>query len=96
MDRDKRWQRIEKAYNAIVNGEGVKATSAVQAIEASYQTETFDEFIEPIVICNGETPIAKVEPHDSVIFFNYRPDRAREITRILWIKNLKNLKLEKI
>ena len=49
----------KKAYNAIVNGEGVKATSAVQAIEASYQTETFDEFIEPIVICNGETQLQK-------------------------------------
>ncbi len=95
MDRDKRWQRIEKAYNAIVNGEGVKATSAVQAIEASYQTETFDEFIEPIVICNGETPIAKVEPHDSVIFFNYRPDRAREITRTFVDKEFKEFETRK-
>lgn len=83
MDRDKRWQRVQKAYDAMVNGIGVKAVSAVQAIEASYQKETFDEFIEPTVICNGDTPVAKIEPHDSVIFFNFRPDRAREISRTL-------------
>ena len=83
MDRDKRWQRIQKAYDAMVKGEGVKATSAIQAVESSYQKEIFDEFIEPTVICNGDTPIAKIEPHDSVIFFNFRPDRAREITRTL-------------
>ena len=83
MDRDKRWQRVQKAYDAMVNGKGIKAVSAVQAVEASYQKETFDEFIEPTVICNGEAPVAKIEPHDSVIFFNFRPDRAREITRAL-------------
>ena len=83
MDRDKRWQRVQKAYDAMVNGKGIKAVSAVQAVEASYQKETFDEFIEPTVICNGEAPVAKIEPHDSVIFFNFRPDRAREITRTL-------------
>ena len=74
---------IQKAYDAMVKGEGVKATSAIQAVESSYQKEIFDEFIEPTVICNGDTPIAKIEPHDSVIFFNFRPDRAREITRTL-------------
>ena len=83
MDRDKRWQRIQKAYDAMVKGEGIKATSAIQAVESSYQKEIFDEFIEPTVICNGDTPVAKIEPHDSVIFFNFRPDRAREITRTL-------------
>lgn len=83
MDRDKRWQRVQKAYDAMVNGVGNKASSAIQAVEASYQKEIFDEFIEPTVICNGDTPVAKIEPHDSVIFFNFRPDRAREITRTL-------------
>ena len=83
MDRDKRWNRIQKAYDAMVKGEGVKATSAIQAIESSYQKETFDEFVEPTVICNGDTPVAKIEPHDSVVFFNFRPDRAREISRTL-------------
>ena len=98
MDRDKRWQRIQKAYNAMVKGEGVKATSPVMAIEASYQKEVFDEFVEPTVICNGDNPIATIENNDSVIFFNFRPDRAREITRTLVDKDFKefetkNLKL---
>ena len=83
MDRDKRWNRIQKAYDAMVKGEGVKATSAISAIESSYQKEVFDEFIEPTVICNGDTPVATIEDGDSVIFFNFRPDRAREITRTL-------------
>lgn len=83
MDRDKRWDRVEKAYKALVYGEGEKATSAISGIEASYQKEVFDEFVEPTVIYNGEEPIATIDNHDSVIFFNFRPDRAREITRSL-------------
>ncbi len=83
MDRDKRWERVSKAYDALVNGKGEKAQSAVSAIESSYQKEIFDEFVEPTLICNGNTPIATIEKNDSVIFFNFRPDRAREITRSL-------------
>lgn len=83
MDRDKRWQRIQKAYDALVKGEGRKATSSISAIESSYQEEIFDEFIEPTVIMNNDKPIATISEHDSVIFFNFRPDRAREITRTL-------------
>lgn len=83
MDRDKRWQRVQKAYDALVNGIGEKATSSTLAIESSYQKETFDEFVEPTVIMNGENPVATIGEHDSVIFFNFRPDRAREITRTL-------------
>ena len=83
MDRDKRWQRIEKSYNAMVNGKGIKATSPIKAIEDSYQKEVFDEFVEPTVIYDGEKPVAKIEDGDSVIFFNFRPDRAREITRTI-------------
>jgi len=83
MDRDKRWQRIQKAYDALVNGIGEKSASATSAIEGSYQKEIFDEFIEPTVIVNGETPVATIGENDSVIFFNFRPDRAREITRTL-------------
>ena len=83
MDRDKRWQRVEKAYNALVNGEGEKKAASTLAIEGSYQKEIFDEFVEPTVITNGETPVATIGEHDSVIFFNFRPDRAREITRTL-------------
>ena len=83
MDRDKRWERVQKCYNALVNGEGIKAGSALKAIENSYQKEVFDEFVEPTVICNGDTPLATIGENDSVIFFNFRPDRAREITRSL-------------
>jgi 2,3-bisphosphoglycerate-independent phosphoglycerate mutase len=84
MDRDKRWDRVQKAYNALVNGEGIKANSAISAIEESYQKEIFDEFVEPTVICNQDgAPIATISKNDSVIFFNFRKDRAREITRSL-------------
>ena len=82
MDRDKRWERVEKAYNALVRGEGIKATSPIEAIEESYRQEVFDEFVVPTVMTNknGE-PIATIGENDSIIFFNFRPDRAREITR---------------
>ncbi len=89
MDRDKRWQRIEKSYNAMVNGIGEKAQSAISAIESSYQKEVFDEFVEPTVICNGDNKVATIDKNDSVIFFNFRPDRAREITRTLVDKDFK-------
>ena len=83
MDRDKRWERVSKAYDAIVNGVGEKETSASIAIEKSYQKEVFDEFVVPTLICNNGEPIATISENDSVIFFNFRPDRAREITRSL-------------
>ena len=84
MDRDKRWERVQKAYDALVNGDGEKAASAVSAIEGSYQKEVFDEFVVPTVITNADgTPIATIAQNDSVIFFNFRPDRAREITRAI-------------
>ncbi len=95
MDRDKRWQRVEKAYNALVKGEGEKATSSISAIESSYQKEVFDEFIEPTVIMNNDAPVATIGKHDSVIFFNYRPDRAREITRTLVDKEFNEFEVEK-
>ena len=96
MDRDKRWQRVQKAYDAMVKGEGVKATSAEMAIEASYQKEVFDEFVEPTVIYSGDKPVAKIENNDSVIFFNFRPDRAREITRTLVDKDFSDFETEKL
>ena len=83
MDRDKRWNRVQKAYDAMVFGKGETAGTAINAIESSYQKEVFDEFVEPTVIMNGDKPIATIENGDSVIFFNFRPDRAREITRTL-------------
>ena len=83
MDRDKRWERIKKAYDALVYGEGNETREPIPELEQSYQKEVFDEFVEPIVICNDEGPIAKIEDNDSVIFFNFRPDRARQLTRTL-------------
>ena len=79
MDRDKRWERVEKAYQAIVLGQGVLANDPVAAIQASYDAGTTDEFIAPM-ICGCD---ARIRPNDSVIFFNFRPDRARELTRAL-------------
>ena len=87
MDRDKRWERIEKAYNAMVKGEGEKYNSASVAIEESYQKEIFDEFVIPTVICSNDKPVAKIEENDSIIFFNFRPDRARQITRAIVDEN---------
>ncbi len=96
MDRDKRWQRIKKAYDAMVNGIGERANSAVMAIESSYQKEVFDEFVEPTVIYSGEQPVAKIENNDSVIFFNFRPDRAREITRTMVDNEFKEFETKKL
>ncbi|PPK49277.1 2,3-bisphosphoglycerate-independent phosphoglycerate mutase [Clostridium algidicarnis] len=83
MDRDNRWERIQLAYNAMVLGEGERATSGVQCVERSYKDNKTDEFILPCVIEENETPVGKIEDNDSIIFFNFRPDRAREITRAL-------------
>ena len=83
MDRDKRWERVKEAYDALVNGEGHRFASATSAIENSYQKEIFDEFVKPSVICKNDEPVATIGENDSVIFFNFRPDRAREITRTI-------------
>ena len=82
MDRDKRWDRVELAYNALAKGEGLTATSAIDAIESAYQREEFDEFVKPTVIKENDVPVATIKQNDSIIFFNFRPDRAREITRV--------------
>lgn len=83
MDRDKRWERVQLAYNAIVLGKGEIAASAVEAIERSYHDNKTDEFVLPTVIMNGDAPMGSIADGDSVIFFNFRPDRAREITRAI-------------
>lgn len=77
MDRDNRWERVVKAYSAMVYGEGVKATDPVAAVQESYDNEVTDEFVVPVVVEGGDT----IKENDSIIFFNFRPDRAREITR---------------
>ena len=82
MDRDNRWDRIEKAYRALTKGEGNEAAYAKEAIEASYAADKADEFVMPCVIKENGKPVATVQDGDSVIFFNFRPDRAREMTRV--------------
>ena len=82
MDRDNNWDRVEKAYNALTKAEGVKATSVKAAMEESYAKDVTDEFVLPTVITDAKgNPLTTVKDNDSVIFFNFRPDRAREITR---------------
>ena len=81
MDRDNRWDRVEKAYNAMVKGEGVQADSAVEAVQQSYDKNETDEFVLPTIVMKNGAPTATIKDGDSVIFFNFRPDRAREITR---------------
>mgnify|MGYP000906735147 FL=1 len=83
MDRDKRWERVQLAYNAMVLGKGEMAESAAEAVERSYHDNKTDEFVLPTVIVKNGAPKAKIENNDSVIFFNFRPDRAREITRAI-------------
>ena len=82
MDRDNNWDRIQMAYDSLVLGEGVKAKDPVQAMQDSYDKDVTDEFVLPTVIVNEDgSPVSLVKPNDSVIFFNFRPDRAREITK---------------
>ena len=82
MDRDNNWDRIQKAYDALVLGEGVKATDPVAAMQKSYDDGVTDEFVLPTVITDeAGKPLSVVKPNDSIIFFNFRPDRAREITK---------------
>ena len=83
MDRDKRWERVQEGYNAIVCGEGVMDADAVHAVEASYAEGVTDEFVKPVVVCKDGV----INKGDSVIFMNFRPDRAREMT---WALNLES------
>ena len=84
MDRDKRWERVKIAYDALVNATGVKSTNAIKSMEESYANNITDEFINPIIMTdeNG-TPKAPIKADDVVIFFNYRTDRGRELTEVL-------------
>ena len=81
MDRDNRWDRVELAYKALTQGEGVKGTDAAAAVQASYDDGKTDEFVLPTVIEKDGKPVATISDKDSVVFFNFRPDRARQLTR---------------
>ena len=87
MDRDKNWDRVQKAYDAIVCGEGPFEADAAEAVQKSYDNGITDEFVLPVVCKKG----AEIKDHDSVIFFNYRPDRAREMTRCLVDEDLEGV-----
>ena len=81
MDRDNRWERVERAWRAMVLGEGVRSDDPVAAVERSYAAGVTDEFVEPAVIVRDDVPVATMSDGDAVVFFNFRPDRAREVTR---------------
>ena len=83
MDRDKRWERIQLAYEGIVKGEGPTANSALEAIQTNYANGITDEFIKPTIILKNGKPIATIQEGDAVICFNFRTDRCREITQVL-------------
>ena len=92
MDRDNRWERVEKAYNAMVLGQGEQAATAAEAIQASYAANVTDEFVLPTAI----TPAATINDGDGIIFFNFRSDRAREITRALTFKDFDGFNRQRV
>lgn len=96
MDRDNRWNRVEKAYNCFALGEANKAENAVDAVEKSYGNGVTDEFIVPTLIEKDGKPVALIESNDAVIFFNFRPDRAREITRAFAEDNFNGFERKKL
>ena len=96
MDRDKRWERTKLSYNAMVLGKGKKDFSSVEAISKSYREGITDEFVIPTVITKDGEPIATIDSGDSIIFFNFRPDRARQITRAIVDEDFNGFDREKI
>ena len=89
MDRDKRWERVQLAYDLLVHGQGDKTRDILKSITDSYDQDITDEFIKPIVVTSdGETPIAQIKDGDVVIFFNFRTDRGRELTEMLCQKDM--------
>ena len=97
MDRDKRWERVKLAYDALVNGVGQKATDAIAAVENSYANNITDEFIKPTVILDeGQQPLATIKDADVAICFNFRTDRCREITQVLTQANFPEFDMKKL
>ena len=96
MDRDNRWERVERAFRAMVQGDGIAAASSAEAIRSAYEAEQSDEFVEPRVIRGGSSPAGAIDDGDAAIFFNYRSDRAREITRALTDPGFQGFVREKI
>ena len=96
MDRDNNYDRVKIAYDALTKGEGNKGTSGPAAIQASYDNDKTDEFVIPTVIEENGAPVATIKDKDSVIFFNFRPDRAREITRAFCDDDFKGFERERL
>ena len=97
MDRDKRWERIKKAYDALVHGKGIKATNPLAAMQKSYENKVTDEFIEPIVVTDTEgEAITTIRDNDVVIFFNFRTDRGRELTEVLSQRDMPEFEMHKL
>jgi 2,3-bisphosphoglycerate-independent phosphoglycerate mutase len=92
MDRDRRWQRTQKAYEAIVMGKGNTANSSLDAVQKAYDKNQTDEFIEPTVIIENNSPVATVDDNDAVIFFNFRVDRPKQLTMAFVLPDFENLK----
>ncbi len=93
MDRDNRWERVEKGYNCLLLGEGERAESAIEGVKKSYANGVNDEFVLPIAVGGEES---RIHDNDSVIFFNYRPDRAREITKAINFVNFDGFERKKV
>jgi len=97
MDRDKRWERVKLAYDALVNGTGEKATDAIAAVENSYKNNVTDEFIKPtVIIAEDQQPLATIKEGDVAICFNFRTDRCREITQVLTQMDIHEYNLHKM
>lgn len=97
MDRDERWERIKKSYDALVKGEGYKTQDAISAIEKSYENGVLDEFIEPIILVNNDNqPITNINNGDVVIFYNFRTDRGRELTKVLHQQDFSDFDMQKL
>lgn len=96
MDRDKRWERVKKAYDLLVNGKGTETGNPLEAIQASYDAGVTDEFIEPIVVTEDGAPVATIAEGDVVIFFNFRTDRGRELTQVLSQKDFHEYNMHKL
>ena len=96
MDRDKRWERVKKAYDLLVFGKGSTSTNATESIRNSYAQGVTDEFIEPIVMTQNDEPIATISEGDVIIFFNFRTDRGRELTEVLSQQDFSEYQMKKL
>ncbi len=96
MDRDKRWERVKKAYDLLVHGKGVHTTNPSKSIEASYEDGITDEFIEPLTVVENDSPVATIANDDIVLFFNFRTDRGRELTQVLSQEDFPDFQMKKL